>query len=233
MNITKHLPNALTCLSLISGCVACTLALQEQLYYAAVFVIVAAVFDFCDGFAARMLHAYSLVGKELDSLGDMVSFGVAPGMVLFQTLSLAAPELPWGKAALYIPYLAFIIPTFSGLRLAKFNIDTRQTTSFLGLPVPANALFWVSVCYATQLLIPENVILYTIVAVIVAIITSFLLISEIPMFSLKIKSLAWKGNELRYLLVAGGILFIVLWGFLGIAGTIVLYIFLSLLDKKK
>ncbi|WP_106831836.1 CDP-diacylglycerol--serine O-phosphatidyltransferase [Parabacteroides pacaensis] len=233
MNITKHLPNTLTCLSLISGCVACTLALQGQLYYAAVFVIVAAVFDFCDGFAARMLHAYSLLGKELDSLGDMVSFGVAPGMVLFQTLSLAAPELPWGKVALYIPYLAFIIPTFSGLRLAKFNIDTRQTTSFLGLPVPANALFWVSVCYATQLLIPENVILYTIVVVIVAIITSFLLVSEIPMFSLKIKSLAWKGNELRYLLVAGGILFIVLWGFLGIAGTIVLYIFLSLLDKKK
>lgn len=233
MNVTKYIPNTLTCLSLLSGCVACTLALQGNLYYAAIFVMVAAVFDFCDGFAARLLHAYSPLGKELDSLGDMVSFGVAPGMVLYYSLTHAAPALPLGSLNAYVPYLAFIIPVFSGLRLAKFNIDTRQTTSFLGMPVPANALFWVSACYATQLLISENVILYTTVALVVAVITSFLLVSEVPMFSMKIKSLAWKGNELRYLLALGAIVFIALWGFLGVAGTIVLYVILSLLSKRK
>lgn len=233
MNVTKYIPNTLTCLSLLSGCIACTLAFQGSLYHAAIFVIIAAVFDFCDGFAARLLHAYSSLGKELDSLGDMVSFGVAPGMVFYYVLTQAAPELPFGSFNACIPYLAFIIPVFSGLRLAKFNIDTRQTTSFLGLPVPANALFWVSACYATQLLIPENVILYTTIALIVAVITSLLLVSEVPMFSMKIKSLAWKGNELRYLLVGGAVIFVSLWGFLGVAGTIVLYVILSLLNKRK
>lgn len=233
MGITKHIPNILTCLNLISGCIACTLALHGHLYYAAVFVLAAATFDFCDGFAARFLHAYSAIGKELDSLADQVSFGVAPGMVLFYALTQAAPLLPWGNMNMYVPYLAFIIPSFSGLRLAKFNVDTRQASSFLGLPVPANALFWVSAVYATQLLITANVILYTAVALGLAVITSFLLVSEIPMFSLKIKSLGWKGNEFRYLLAAGAVVFVSLWGFLGIAGTIVLYILLSLLKRRK
>lgn len=228
MSITKHLPNLLTCLNLVSGCIACTFALQGLLYYAAVFVLVAAVFDFCDGFVARFLHAYSPIGKELDSLADEVSFGVAPGMVLFYTLAQAAfPQQS------YLPYVAFVIPAFSALRLAKFNIDTRQATSFLGLPVPANALFWVSGLYATQPLMSANVILYTAVALALAGVTSFLLVSEVPMFSLKIKSLAWKGNELRYLLAAGAVVFVGLWGFLGIAGTIVLYVILSLLNKRK
>lgn len=225
--MTKHIPNLLTCLNLISGCVACTFALHGQLYYAAVFVLVAGVFDFCDGFVARFLQAYSAIGKELDSLADEVSFGVAPGMALFYTLTQAFPHQP------YLPYAAFVIPVFSALRLAKFNIDTRQATSFLGLPVPANALFWVSGLYATQLLIPANVILYTVAVLALAGVTSFLLVSEVPMFSLKIKSLAWKGNELRYLLAAGAVVFVGLWGFLGVAGTIVLYVILSLLNKRK
>lgn len=231
MNITKHIPNTLTCLNLVSGCIACTMALRGQLYAAAVFVSVAAVFDFFDGFAARLLHAYSPIGKELDSLADVVSFGVAPGMALYYLLAQGAPSLPLGSLNGYVPYLAFLIPAFSGLRLAKFNIDERQTTSFLGLPVPANALFWVSGAYATQLLLPENVILYTAVALVLAVVTSFLLVSEVPMFSLKIKSLAWKGNEFRYLLGAGALVFVACWGFLGVAGTIVLYVFLSLLKK--
>lgn len=233
MSITKHIPNTLTCLNLVSGCIASTLALQGNLYMAALFVYIAALFDFCDGFAARLFHAYSPIGKELDSLADVISFGVAPGMAFYYVLSQAAPALPLGNFTIYIPYLAFIIPAFSGLRLAKFNIDTRQTTSFLGMPVPANALFWVSACYSTQLLINENVILYTAIALAIAVITSLLLVSEVPMFSLKIKSLAWKGNELRYLLAGGAIVFTVLWGFLGIAGTIVLYIILSLLNRER
>lgn len=218
----------LTCLNLVSGCIACTFALKGLLYYAAVFVLVAAVFDFCDGFVARFLHAYSAIGKELDSLADQVSFGVAPGMALYYTL--AQSIFPQQS---YLPYAAFVIPAFSALRLAKFNVDTRQATSFLGLPVPANALFWVAGLYATQPLVPANVILYTAVALVLVAITSFLLVSEVPMFSLKIKSFAWKGNELRYLLGAGAVVFVGLWGFLGIAGTIVLYILLSLLSRKK
>ena len=220
MSIRKHIPNTITCLSLLSGCVASVMALHGNLLSALIWIIIAAVFDFCDGFAARLLKAYSPMGKELDSLSDMVSFGFAPGMVVYWLLGEASTALPFGSLNTYIPYLAFVIPTFSGLRLAKFNIDERQTTSFIGLPVPAHALFWASVGYSV------------LVTVILAFITSLLLVSEIPMFSLKVKSLAWKGNELRYILIACAIIFVALWGFLGISGTILLYIVLSIFNKK-
>ena len=122
------------------------MALKGNLPMATLWVVVAAVFDFCDGFAARSLHAYSPMGKELDSLSDMVSFGVAPGMIAYWLLEQACMTAPaLGSAAPYIPYLALVIPVFSGLRLAKFNIDERQTTSFIGMPVPAHALFWASI----------------------------------------------------------------------------------------
>ena len=192
MSIRKHIPNTITCLSLLSGCVASVMALHGNLLSALIWIIIAAVFDFCDGFAARLLKAYSPMGKELDSLSDMVSFGFAPGMVVYWLLGEASTALPFGSLNTYIPYLAFVIPTFSGLRLAKFNIDERQTTSFIGLPVPAHALFWASAGY-----------------------------SVLP-----------KGNELRYILIACAIIFVALWGFLGISGTILLYIVLSIFNKK-
>ena len=132
MSIRKHIPNTITCLSLLSGCVASVMALHGNLLSALIWIIIAAVFDFCDGFAARLLKAYSPMGKELDSLSDMVSFGFAPGMVVYWLLGEASTALPFGSLNTYIPYLAFVIPTFSGLRLAKFNIDERQTTSFIG-----------------------------------------------------------------------------------------------------
>jgi len=232
MNIKKHIPNTITTLSLVSGCIAIVMALQGNILWATIWVIIAAIFDFLDGFAARMLHAYSVIGKELDSLSDMVSFGVAPGMILFWFLNQAAPELPLGSLNPYIPYMAFVIPALSGLRLAKFNVDERQTTSFIGLPVPAHALFWASLIYSLQPIIHTNETLLVFALIILAIGTSLLLVSEIPMFSLKIKSLAWKGNEFRYLLVAAAILFTILWGFLGIAGTILLYVVLSVIKKS-
>ena len=117
-------------------------------------------------------------------------------------------------------------------RLAKFNIDERQTTSFIGLPVPAHALFWASAGYSVLPVVHANEGLFVLVTVILAFITSLLLVSEIPMFSLKVKSLAWKGNELRYILIACAIIFVALWGFLGISGTILLYIVLSIFNKK-
>ncbi len=232
MSIRKHIPNTITCLSLLSGCVASVMALHGNLLSALIWIIIAAVFDFCDGFAARLLKAYSPMGKELDSLSDMVSFGFAPGMVVYWLLGEASTALPFGSLNTYIPYLAFVIPTFSGLRLAKFNIDERQTTSFIGLPGPAHALFWASVGYSVLPVVHANEGLFVLVTVILAFITSLLLVSEIPMFSLKVKSLAWKGNELRYILIACAIIFVALWGFLGISGTILLYIVLSIFNKK-
>jgi len=206
------------------------MALQGNLLWAAIWIIIAAVFDFMDGFAARLLKAYSPMGKELDSLSDMVSFGVAPGMIVFWMLSQAG--LPLGEIGRYIPYLAFVIPAFSGLRLAKFNIDERQTTSFIGMPVPAHALFWASAGYSLAPLAQVKPVLFIVVTLVVALATSLLLVSEIPMFSLKIKSVAWKGNERRYILVGCAVLFVALFGMLGIAGTILLYILLSIFNKR-
>jgi CDP-diacylglycerol---serine O-phosphatidyltransferase len=231
MNIRKHIPNTITCMSLFSGCVAVVLALYGNLWWAAVWIIMAAVFDFMDGFAARLLGAYSPMGKELDSLSDLVSFGVAPGMIVFWMLSQASVSL--GEMGRYIPYLAFVIPVFSALRLAKFNIDERQTTSFIGMPVPAHALFWASVGCNLAPLSGVQPVLFIVVTVIVAFVSSWLLVSEIPMFSLKVKSLAWKGNEKRYILVVCAILFVSVFGMLGIAGTILLYVLLSLFGKKR
>ncbi|MBC8619760.1 CDP-diacylglycerol--serine O-phosphatidyltransferase [Parabacteroides faecis] len=231
MNIRKHIPNTITCMSLVSGCIATVVALQGNLLWAAIWIIIAAVFDFMDGFAARLLKAYSPMGKELDSLSDMVSFGVAPGMIVFWMLSQASLSL--GEIGRYIPYLAFVIPAFSGLRLAKFNIDERQTTSFIGMPVPANALFWASAGYSLAPLAQANPVLFIVVTLAVALATSLLLVSEIPMFSLKIKSVAWKGNERRYILVGCAVLFVALFGMLGIAGTILLYLLLSIFNKRQ
>ncbi|GGJ92863.1 CDP-diacylglycerol--serine O-phosphatidyltransferase [Parabacteroides faecis] len=218
-------------MSLVSGCIATVVALQGNLLWAAIWIIIAAVFDFMDGFAARLLKAYSPMGKELDSLSDMVSFGVAPGMIVFWMLSQASLSL--GEIGRYIPYLAFVIPAFSGLRLAKFNIDERQTTSFIGMPVPANALFWASAGYSLAPLAQANPVLFIVVTLAVALATSLLLVSEIPMFSLKIKSVAWKGNERRYILVGCAVLFVALFGMLGIAGTILLYLLLSIFNKRQ
>ena len=218
MNIRKHIPNTITCLSLVSGCIATVMALQDNYLWAAIWLIIAAVFD-------------SPMGKELDSLSDMVSFGVAPGMIVFSMLGQAS--LPLGEIGRYIPYLAFVIPAFSGLRLAKFNIDERQTTSFIGMPVPAHALFWASVGYSLSPLSQANNVLFIVVTLVVALATSLLLVSEIPMFSLKIKTVAWKGNERRYILVGCAVLFVAFFGMLGIAGTILLYILLSIFNKRQ
>jgi CDP-diacylglycerol--serine O-phosphatidyltransferase len=232
MTVRKHIPNAITCLSLASGCIACVAALDGRLSGAAIWIIIAAVFDFLDGFAARLLKAYSPMGKELDSLSDMVSFGVAPGMVVFHLLREACLSFPPGLPA-YIPYLAFVIPVFSGLRLAKFNLDARQTTSFIGLPVPAHALFWSSLAYSLQPVIHHlNQALFAALLILSATLTSLLLVSELPMFSLKVKSPAWKGNEVRYILAGCAILFVILFGFLGISGAICLYVLLSAFSRK-
>lgn len=233
MNIRKYIPNTITCLNLVSGCIASVMAFEGNLLFALSWIVAAAVFDFFDGLAARALKAYSPMGKELDSLADVVSFGVAPGMILFTSLRIWASSSSAGCLSEYIPYIAFVVPAFSGLRLAKFNIDERQTTSFIGLPVPAHALLWSSAAYSLQewLLSGQTWVAVVMIAAFCA--TSYLLVSEVPMFSLKIKSLSWKGNELRYILIIASALLIISFGFIGISGAILLYILLSVIGGKK
>jgi len=226
--VRKHIPNAITSLNLASGCIAIVFALQGEYTTASYFIALAAVFDFFDGFAARLLNAYSPVGKELDSLADVVSFGVAPGMMLFTYVSELSFQTYNSE---YLAYLAFLIPVFSALRLAKFNIDDRQTTSFIGLPTPANAIFWAfgissNFTYALNTLIDPLIVFAGII------IFSWLLISNIPMFALKFKNYAWKGNRIRYYFLAGCVGLIALTGLAGLSACILWYIFLSTINAR-
>ena len=229
--IKNNIPNTVTCLNLFSGCIACVMAFEARYDLALLFIVLSAVFDFFDGMLARILNAHSIIGKDLDSLADDVSFGVAPSLIVFSLFKEMYYPANMEFLAPYLPYAAFLISVFSALRLAKFNNDTRQTSSFVGLPVPANALFWGSfVVGAHDFLVSENC--HPVYLILLVCLFSWLLVSEIPMFSLKVKSLAWKGNELRYILIACAIIFVALWGFLGISGTILLYIVLSIFNKK-
>ncbi|NDW10254.1 CDP-diacylglycerol--serine O-phosphatidyltransferase [Dysgonomonas sp. 520] len=229
----KHIPNLFTCLNLFSGCIACTMAFQGEYFWVVFFVILGSIFDFFDGFMARLLKAYSDIGKELDSLADLVSFGVAPSLIVFHYITSAlGAESALHSLQNILPYFAFVLTIFSALRLAKFNIDTRQTTSFIGLPTPANALFWISLCYGlNEKFVASDTIVYIIIVLIV--IFSLLMVSEIPMFSLKVKNLKLKGNELKYLLIIFCIAAIAIWQIMGIAATIIFYIALTLVSYKK
>lgn len=231
MNILLHIPNFITCLALLSGSFACLMAAEGRFQAALGCLMAAAVFDFLDGLFARLLHAYSAMGKELDSLSDMVSFGVAPGMMVFYLLRDASCAPPCGSAAL-VPYGALLIPVFSALRLAKFNTDTRQSESFIGLPTPAHALFWASLSCGLHPFVRTCGVMLTVFLLLSVLCTSLLLISEIPMLSLKVKSTGWRGNEVRYILAAGAVGFVLFFHFFGIAASVLLYVLLSVLTLK-
>lgn len=224
--ITKHIPNTITTLNLFSGCMGVWLAFQGNYTGATIAIVASAILDFLDGLAARLFHAYSAIGKELDSLADVVSFGVVPGAIVFSMLSSTTPD-NWYR------FIAFLIPMLSAIRLAKFNIDDRQTSSFIGLPTPANAIFWAGVSTA----IPSWLIQHPYVLVALTILFALLLVCELPMFSLKFKNLRWVQNQWRYLFLAVCLLFIILFGWYAIAPIIIWYILLSvfiyLLPKNK
>jgi len=211
---------------LFSGCAAVYLAFRGDYQGAFTAILIAAVFDFMDGFAARLLKAYSAMGKELDSLADVVSFGLAPGAIVFSLLAETGTN-EW------LPFLGFLIPVFSGLRLAKFNIDDRQTTSFIGLPVPANAIFWGGIVYSFSPFLMNNLwVLLILIGVF-----CYLLISEVPMFSLKFKNVAWKDNQDQFVFLIGCALilaFLRLNAFAIIIGWyIIMSIGISLFKKSK
>ena len=200
MSIKKQIPNTITCCNLISGCVSIMLLCQNHILGASAMIFVAAIFDFFDGFAARALNAKSPIGGELDSLSDIVSFGVAPSFIIAWLLSKSG--ITWMIADINIfPMLAFILGAFAAVRLAKFNLDTRQTSSFIGLPVPAVGLFIASLPImlsglgesdAISQFVTNPYFLLAMVAVF-----SWLMISEVPFFSFKIKNLRFKENILR------------------------------------
>ena len=236
----KHIPNFVTTLNLFSGCIGIIIALQYRIDYAAYFIVVAAFFDFLDGMVARLLHVKSEIGKELDSLADVVSFGVLPGIIVYQLMANSpnAPEIGSFTFINIFALVAFIIPILSAVRLAKFNLDTRQTTSFIGLPVPANALFLGSLPlikmqagYSDSLswltVFTDN---YYVLAVI-AIGMSLMLVSEIPLISLKFKNLKFTDNKPQYILVLFALISFILITFSAIPLIILAYIGLSLVFK--
>ena len=227
----KHIPNTITCCNLISGCTATYYAFLGDYYTALLFIVIGAVFDFFDGMSARLLHVSSEIGKELDSLADDITFGFAPSAIVFSYLNSFHIHLP------FVPFLAFLIAAFSALRLAKFNLDERQALGFIGLPTPANALFWGALIanlnfhrWLEPYMIP-NFWLYVILVLIP--ISCYLLVSEIPMFALKFKTWGWKGNEVKYIFLLTCIPLLLLLDTLGIAAIIAWYVVLSVITNRK
>lgn len=199
--ITKNIPNAITCCNLISGCIATCFAFFHDPQLALLWIIIGAAFDFCDGMSARLLHVSSPIGKELDSLADDVTFGVAPATILMSQLLVVQYPAALASIEDYIPFVAYLMAAFSALRLAKFNLDERQTMGFIGLPTPANALFWGSLIITAGDII-ESGWQMTLVTILLMLVSCWLLISEIPMFALKFKHWSLRGNGVRYGFIA-------------------------------
>lgn len=221
--IIRNVPNAVTCMNLVAGVMSILCASQgaDTLWgmpaynWAYIFIGIAALADFLDGFAARLLRAYSNLGKELDSLCDMVSFGVAPAVIMYYCIvETGAPD--WTR------WLVLMIPLCGALRLARFNIDTRQTTSFIGLPIPANAIFWVgysSLCYIGTQFVTEWYWLLAVMAL-----ESWLMVSPLHLFSLKFKTWGWRGNQWRWTLLLTAVVLLFCLGVPGLMWLIVAYV---------
>jgi CDP-diacylglycerol---serine O-phosphatidyltransferase len=220
----KHIPNALTCANLLSGCIGIVFAFKGDLTITAYAVLMSGIFDFFDGFSARLLNVKSEIGKELDSLADMVSFGFLPGVVMFQLIAQS------NFTSDYLPYVAFLITIFSALRLAKFNLDTRQTEDFIGLNTPMNTLFIVSLPFI-QHDHPE-LINNTFLLVGLTILMSWLLVCEIKIFSLKFGSLTWRDNKVKYIFLIVSAILIAFLKFAAIPFVLILYISSSFLHFR-
>lgn len=224
----KHIPNALTLANLLAGCIA-VVCLLYQHYSAAILLLLAGgLADFADGFVARMLKVQSAIGRELDSLADMVSFGLAPGLILYMMLQNGSGA---EATEVYLPGLpAFLLTGASALRLAKFNIDSRQTDQFLGLPTPAATMLVVGLLlwhqhdlWGSSVWLSQPASVYVLVAVL-----SWLLLSELPMFSFKFKKAGWQGNEIRIIFAAAALVSLLLAGVLALAPLVLGYIFLNM-----
>ena len=227
----KHIPNSITCCNLISGCIATGFAFAGNIKVALLLIIIGAVFDFFDGMLARLLNVSSPIGKQLDSLADVITFGLAPSTIIFSQLHVMSYPTFLEPLRDYLPYAAFIMAAFSALRLAKFNLDERQALGFIGLPTPANALFWGSLLVGVgEKLETRPWALYFILAGVL--ISSWLLVSEIPMFALKFKHWSFKGNEVKYLFLITCCPLVFIFGISSFAIIIAWYVILSAIVKQ-
>ena len=229
--IRNNIPNAITSLNLLFGCMACIMAFHcfdsmcgtsiKGYQWAFIFIALSAVADFFDGLVARLLHAVSGIGKELDSLADSVSFGLAPALVLYNIMI--------GQGAGHWALFALLLPVFGALRLARFNIDPNQSTVFTGMPIPANAIFWIgfTAWYAIH-----PVTLWIVILLIVVL--SLLMVCNLRMFSLKMHNLSsLKQNWAQYLQIIATVAFVAVLGLPGLAAAISLYVLLSIIKREK
>jgi CDP-diacylglycerol--serine O-phosphatidyltransferase len=227
MTIKRHIPNIITLINLFCGCIALVFAMKENFEMAFYFVCLGIFFDFFDGFFARLFHVSSPLGLQLDSLADMVTSGVVPGFVMFKMLSNSVSSNP---SVAFIPYLGFIIALGSCYRLANFNIDTRQTDSFIGLPTPANALFILSlplILKNTDSLVVLELLTNHFVLLVITLLSAYILNAEIPLFALKIKKFNFKDNVLQIVFLLISVVLLGLFQFSGVALVIVFYVLLS------
>lgn len=229
--ITRQIPNTITCCNLVSGCIAVSYAFDGLYAASFLFIVIGAVFDFFDGMSARLLGVSSPIGKELDSLADCITFGLAPSAIIYTFLATQ----PWLElvpvVGRYVPYTAFVMGAFSALRLAKFNLDERQTASFIGMPTPANALFWASLVVGSEAWLSSSP--WTVAGVVaLVLVCSWLLVAEIPMFALKFKHWGWRGNELKYVFVITSAILLAVFRLSGFAAVVAWYVLLSVLSNR-
>lgn len=212
----------LTCLNLITGSLGCVAVIEGRTDLAIYYVILSGIFDFLDGFSARLLNVHSEIGKQLDSLADVVSFGLLPALFMYKLINSADAT----QLAGYLSFAGLAVVAFSALRLAKFNIDTNQTDKFIGLPTPANAIMLCSIALLPQWLTPGSLVL-----AIIALVSCYLLVSNHTMIALKFKGTSFRGNESRYLLVAVATLLVVIFQLKAIPMIIPVYILISLIGN--
>lgn len=219
MPLKQHIPNTITCCNLLSGCFSIMFSFTGMPVMAAVMIFAAGLFDFLDGFTARLLKAHSPIGGDLDSLSDVVSFGVAPGFVMYHLMG-----------GLWFGCFAFLLPVFAAVRLAKFNIDDRQTTSFIGLPTPPMAIFMASLPLAFwQLDVLDRQVLNPYLCLGIVVLFSVLMVCNRPFFSFKMKNLKWEDNKLRWIFLGLAVADLVAFGLVALPFILLGYILLSVL----
>lgn len=243
----KQVPNAITALNILCGCIAVLFAVSGDLIFASLFVLLGIFFDFFDGFAARLLNAQSEIGLQLDSLADVITSGVVPGIMVFQLLNLSLfgnmrnmtdifYRNGWNLSFNdYIPFLGLFIIVASAYRLAKFNVDTRQTSSFIGLPTPANAIFILSlplILYYQYSELAESIILNKWFLIVLIPVSCYMLNAEIPLFALKFKTWDFKSNAVRYIFLGITLILLLALQFVAIPLVIIIYVLLSIFWKE-